>query len=400
MRYRIIMCLFSFLSLAHAEYNPEVKTKGNVQTNSLVVFSDNTGRFIQATNINPAALVTTNTTTDLYTSNSAQQASIDGLFSSNSAQQASIDGLFSSNSAQQASIDGLFSSNSAQQASLEGVAYQNRTNKFTEANHFSAGVKMGTVGCVVDKASVAQGYETTANGLYSHAEGDYTTASGNYAHAEGYNTKAYGNDSHAEGYITEARGDHSHTEGRNTKAFGSGSHAEGYYTTASNNYSHADGEQAVAKHNVSYVWNGSPTTYASLADYSFSVNADGGIYFNRFLVASNGFLYAQSNATEGAMVVNYQTLINQLARYAEVGYVDMATNNSDIARLSKANNFETRPQVFGTDVMLVGDVLPQITLWYQDSTNYTYLSATGACFYITGISNGTPYVVTNKLYGP
>ena len=50
------------------------------------------------------------------------------------------------------------------------------------------------------RGSVAEGYSTTASGLYSHAEGSGTEASGNYSHSEGYNTKASANFQHVLGF--------------------------------------------------------------------------------------------------------------------------------------------------------------------------------------------------------
>lgn len=105
----------------------------------------------------------------------------------------------------------------------------------------------------VGALSVAEGYNTTASGSYSHAEGNgtnatgfishtegiYTTASGNYSHAEGNDTTASGPDSHAEGYGTRASGYYSHAEGCGATAYGTSSHAEGHGTIARGMYSHA-----------------------------------------------------------------------------------------------------------------------------------------------------------------
>lgn len=104
MRYRIMVFLFSFLSLAHAEYNPEVKTKGNVQTNNLVVFSDNTGRYIQGTNLDlstlPRAMAVgtglTNAGTTTYPTQQLTAASIASLALANTSAQLSSYNVFSS----------------------------------------------------------------------------------------------------------------------------------------------------------------------------------------------------------------------------------------------------------------------------------------------------------------
>lgn len=94
----------------------------------------------------------------------------------------------------------------------------------------------------------AEGYDTTASGLYAHAEGYKTTASGYYyPHAEGSSTIASGQGSHAEGYTTTASGHYSHSEGYETTASAQYGHAEGYKTTANGNYgSHAEGGNTTA----------------------------------------------------------------------------------------------------------------------------------------------------------
>ena len=79
-------------------------------------------------------------------------------------------------------------------------------------------------------------------GASSHAEGYWTTASGVYSHAEGERTTASGSDSHAEGCSTTASGAYSHAEGTSTTASGNCSHAEGYWTTASGDSQHVQGK--------------------------------------------------------------------------------------------------------------------------------------------------------------
>lgn len=129
--------------------------------------------------------------------------------------------------------------------------------------------------------AVAEGYNTTAGGAYSHAEGGGTIASGQSAHAEGQFTTAFGAWSHAEGYATVAAGTYSHSEGAytvasgesahaegnisyaygmashaegdNTTAIGDFSHSEGSYTVASGTASHAGGQQSIAQGTNSFV---------------------------------------------------------------------------------------------------------------------------------------------------
>lgn len=111
-------------------------------------------------------------------------------------------------------------------------------------NSISMGRKTGTN---VGKQSVAEGYDTTATGYYSHAEGSTTTASGGSSHAEGYGTAASGLYSHAGGHGTKATGESSHAEGNNTTASEKCSHAEGHGTMATGYYSHAEGYASVAR---------------------------------------------------------------------------------------------------------------------------------------------------------
>ena len=127
----------------------------------------------------------------------------------------------------------------------------------------------GTVGAL----SLAEGWNTTANGSYSHAEGSSTTAMGSCSHAEGMGTKAKSLSSHAEGisaiasgfcshaesWNTTASGSYSHAEGDHTTASGGNSHAEGWNTTASGSCSHAEGKDTTASGSYSHA-EGSSTT--------------------------------------------------------------------------------------------------------------------------------------------
>lgn len=90
-------------------------------------------------------------------------------------------------------------------------------------------------------AAHAEGYGTTAGATAAHAEGQDTYAGGSRSHAEGYSTTASGGSSHAEGLSTTASGLYSHAEGYGTAASATAAHAEGYSTTASGAYSHSEG---------------------------------------------------------------------------------------------------------------------------------------------------------------
>ena len=95
--------------------------------------------------------------------------------------------------------------------------------------------------------SHAEGYQTIASNLCSHAEGHTTTASGNTSHAEGYQNIASGVTSHVEGHQSIASGGTSHAEGSTTESRGHRSHAEGWGSISSNGQSHAEGLFTVAQ---------------------------------------------------------------------------------------------------------------------------------------------------------
>ena len=125
---------------------------------------------------------------------------------------------------------------------------------------FSMGRKPNTV---IGGNSHAEGYWTTASGIYSHAEGQDTTASGSNSHAEGYNTTASGPYSHAEGMSTTASGLYSHAEGYSTTANSSNQHVQGKYNVedSQDKYAHivGNGTSNSSRSNAHTLdWNGVP----------------------------------------------------------------------------------------------------------------------------------------------
>lgn len=94
--------------------------------------------------------------------------------------------------------------------------------------------------------AVAEGRQTRASGIASHAEGGDSVAEGNYSHAEGSDVTAKGEASHVEGFSSKANGNYSHAEGHATNSNEENSHAEGYYTTANGKHSHAEGNHTAA----------------------------------------------------------------------------------------------------------------------------------------------------------
>jgi len=118
--------------------------------------------------------------------------------------------------------------------------------------------------------SLAEGYQTTASGDYSHAEGGSSIASGALSHVEGYLTSANGQASHAEGKLTLALGIHSHVEGSGTTATGdaSYSHAEGWGTIVLSDASHVEGYFTRASGDYGSHAEGSGTTATTFASHA------------------------------------------------------------------------------------------------------------------------------------
>ena len=102
--------------------------------------------------------------------------------------------------------------------------------------------------------SVAEGYNTKANGSNAHAEGSDTRANGDCSHAEGYSTYAYQSYTHSEGYTTTATGSGAHSEGSHTTAGGDFSHSEGSYTRTRGSYAHVEGRYTIANHKSQHVF--------------------------------------------------------------------------------------------------------------------------------------------------
>jgi hypothetical protein len=81
--------------------------------------------------------------------------------------------------------------------------------------------------------SLANGLDTIASGIYSHAEGRDTQATSRYSHAEGSRTTASADYSHAEGLLTVTSGEYSHAEGVGTITAARYQHAQGQYNISS-----------------------------------------------------------------------------------------------------------------------------------------------------------------------
>lgn len=127
-----------------------------------------------------------------------------------------------------------------------------------EGSHSEGGTSSSPLGAV-------SGGSASGNG--SHAEGGVTIASGLFSHAEGYSTTATTSYSHAEGTATIASGSVSHAEGDGSRATGSTSHAEGYQTIAGGTFSHAQGYQTIASGSASHA-SGSGTTASGTGSHA------------------------------------------------------------------------------------------------------------------------------------
>ena len=104
-------------------------------------------------------------------------------------------------------------------------------------------------------------------------------AVGDNSHAEGTNTIARAVYSHAEGAYTKALGNSSHAEGTATVADGACSHAEGEETIAGSNYQHVEGKYNFADNNGKFAFiigNGDKTARSN----AFAIDWDGKIYLH------------------------------------------------------------------------------------------------------------------------
>jgi len=136
-----------------------------------------------------------------------------------------------------------------------------------EDSHAEGGVESDGLsgGTAEGSGSHAEGGATTASGYVSHAEGYGTISSNVGSHAEGNSSVASGFASHAEGYFTTANGTQSHAEGSSTTAVGAFTHSEGSNTIASGSYSHSEGDTTFAFGNASHAEGSSTTASGSFS---------------------------------------------------------------------------------------------------------------------------------------
>lgn len=183
--------------------------------------------------------------------------------------------------------------------------------------------------------ALAEGLDTLASGVASHAQNSYTIAAGNSSHAEGYNTESSGFASHTEGNGTQATafashaqgnetnadGLYSHAEGNNTLANGEGSHAQGSGTTSVGLYSHAQGIGTIASGTTSHT-QGSGTTANGIASHAEGNNT----------LANGISSHAEGNSTTANGNYSHSegdgNLASGIASHAEGNRTTASGNNS------------------------------------------------------------------------
>lgn len=131
----------------------------------------------------------------------------------------------------------------------------------------------------IGEYSHAEGHQTFAGDIGSHAEGSACKATASGSHAEGSGTTASGYSSHAEGDACKATGSYSHAEGQTTIASGKAAHSEGRVTIAAGEYQHVQGKfnlEDTANKYAHIVGNGTSNTKRSNAH---TLDWDGNAWF-------------------------------------------------------------------------------------------------------------------------
>lgn len=141
-----------------------------------------------------------------------------------------------------------------------------------------------------------------ANGLYSTAKGFNTRADGDYSHVEGF--AAITVNSEIEGW---QEGSCAHAEGLNTTAGGNYSHAEGAETVTNNVSEHAEGQYNVS-HMANQVWGNAGNTIHSVGVGTESDRK------NAIEIMQNGDIYMTGvggyNGTNPSGAASVQSVIN------------------------------------------------------------------------------------------
>lgn len=186
-------------------------------------------------------------------------------------------------------------------------------------------------------------------GNYAFAEGSQTTAVGLHSHAENNRAKAYGNSSHAQGYDTYAMGNFSSACGNTTRAYGRSTFVIGEY----NSYPTPTPDADTRGDHAFIIGNG---TSASPDSNALTVGWNGGITVNDHSSAIGTMLSHIPDAVSCATGRYYQ--LAYLTLDAGVWMIDCVgqfpnTNTTGIRDLfvttdtSGYNNVTTSPSAYG-----------------------------------------------------
>lgn len=196
--------------------------------------------------------------------------------------------------------------------------------------------------------SHAEGSGVTADGEASHAEGFSSTAIGNYSHAEGYETKANEKNSHAEGYLTTADGEHSHAEGNHTVAVGQSSHAEGIGSNANGIASHAQGFKTTASGPYSYAEGYMTTVSGGASHVQGSYNYDNPSFISMVGVGIN---------INNTLIIRQNASVIYVGRDSK-GRVDPSNPKNGYQYLIGIGGYQG--QAIGTDTKSIQEVIADL----------------------------------------
>ena len=182
----------------------------------------------------------------------------------------------------------------------------------------------GSTGLFSIKALNDSGLDATSD--YAVAEGYNTLASGVASHAEGEATTAFGASSHAEGTSTTANGFYSHAEGIATRTYGEGAHAEGQYTYA-----------GVRTFIVESVVNGVITLNASYGDVTSSFTY-GQVIINSGLFYYNTITFSSGTNTE---IILNDTTVNTGSWVVDTNNYDDPLADNIIGTFTHSEGFNT-----------------------------------------------------------
>ena len=198
--------------------------------------------------------------------------------------------------------------------------------------------------------SLAQGYQTNANGLASHSQGYQTNANSLASHAEGYQTTSSGWASHAEGRNTQALGDYSHAEGINSVALGNSSHAQGSNSFALGPFSRAEGENVFARgflskasgrfvesaHDRSWIWKGSTEvdSISTTKTDQFVVSALNGVF-----IPGNVGIGTDENTYP--LQIKGTTVTDFLSVVGDATFASLSTTNINVDNFSNTVGLST-----------------------------------------------------------